>query len=347
MNIGIIGAGAIGRKHAAAAGQSGANVRWVVDVDLAQAQELAKEHGAEAADSADALWADRATSAVIVAVPNKWHADVAIAALDAGKDVLLEKPMACTVAECQAINQAALANGRVLQVGFVHRFTAVGRLAKSLADEGRCGRIYHARAQLSLRRGVPGLGKWFTTKEISGGGALIDVGVHLIDLALHVMDYPQLSDVCGQTYATFGCRMKEYDYDSMWSGPPDYEGVFNVEDAAHALVRFRNGSTLQLDVAWAGNFPQPSTPVSSMVFLGDRGGMSFELFGDHVNLAAEQEGKIVDQRIDAAEPDFYQDQLRVFLDGVTTRSNSGATGVQGEIVQSIVEQIYQGAMIPA
>lgn len=343
MKIGIIGAGEIGRKHAEAARRAGAQVSWVVDVDPQRAAQLAQDCGADAAESPEPLWADRSTPAALVAVPNKWHADYAIAALCAGKDVLLEKPMACTVAECQGVNEAAIANDRVLQIGFVHRFTPVGRLAKSLVDQGCCGQIYHARAQLSLRRGIPGLGKWFTTKETSGGGALMDVGVHLIDLALHVMDFPRVGDVCGQTHATFGPRMKDYVYDTMWAGPPEYGGACDVEDSVSGLVRFQNGASLQLDIAWAGNFPQDCAS-SSMLFLGDRGGVSFELFGDHVSLAAERDGAIVDDRVDAPACDFYEDQLRGFLTAVETRRVTGATGQQGEDVQSVVEQIYRSAV---
>ncbi|MBX3433732.1 MAG: Gfo/Idh/MocA family oxidoreductase [Pirellulales bacterium] len=339
-HLGIIGAGAIGRKHAEAARKVGVAVRWVVDPCRERAEDLAAKCGAEPLASPELLWGDAAVGAVIVGAPNKWHAELAVAALEAGKDVLLEKPMGTSVAECRRINAAAQAGDRVLQLGFVHRYTGVGRTAERLARAGACGEIYHARAQLRLRRGVPGLGKWFTTKEIAGGGALIDVGVHLVDLALHVLGYPEIREVMGQTYATFGRWMRDYVYQDMWAGPPDYDGVCDVEDAAHAFIRFVSGATLALDVAWAGNFPEASVPASSMGFFGDRGGMAFELFGNHVDLTREVDGAVADERIDAPETDFYYDQLVDFLEAVATRRVAGASGLHGERVQSIVESIY-------
>jgi predicted dehydrogenase len=341
MNVGILGAGTIGEKHAAAIRAAGARVRWVVDVDFSRAERLAATCRAEAADSPERLWEDSSVDAVVVATPNRWHAELAIQAMQSGKDVLLEKPMALAADECRAINASARATGRVLQIGFTHRYTSVGRLAKKLAREGRCGRIYHSYARLCLRRGVPGLGRWFTTREIAGGGALIDVGVHLIDLALYVMGFPQVSAVLGQTYSNFGRRMHGYKFQAMWAGPPNYDGVCDVEDAACALIRMEDGATLQLDVAWAGNFPEASTPASAMGFLGDRGGMTFELFGDHVLLAQERDGVLVDERLAVGEADCYGDQFAEFMQAVATRTPLGATGEEGEQVQAVVDSIYR------
>jgi predicted dehydrogenase len=342
--LGIIGAGAIGLKHAEAAREAGAAVRWVVDVNLEKARALAEKFGGEPCESIAPAINDPATDAIIVGVPNHLHREFAVASLDAGKDVLLEKPMALNAAECAQINAAAVRNDRVLQLGFAHRYTAVGRLARQIVDEGRLGEIYHAQAHLHLRRGVPGLGKWFTTKSISGGGALIDVGVHLIDLSLWILGHPEVVDVNGQVYSTFGRRMRDYVYKDMWAGPPDWDGVCDVEDAAHALVRFRNGSTLDLNVAWAGNFPEQAMPVSMMGFFGDRGGMTFELFGDHANVTSERDGALIDERFEAPAAELYRDQLAAFLQSMETRQVTGATGSDGEVVQRIVDDIYRSSL---
>ena len=101
--------------------------------------------------------------------------------------------------------------------------------AKELADGQHCGRIYHAKAHLYQRRGIPGLGGWFTTKEQAGGGALIDLGVHLLDLSLFVLGHPQPKEVLGQVYGVFGRRMQDYIFENMWAGPPNFNGVCDVE----------------------------------------------------------------------------------------------------------------------
>lgn len=342
--IGIIGAGAIGQKHAEAAQAAGASIRWIADTNVALASELAEKFGGTPCDSAEIVLNDAATDAIVIGVPNRLHHSLAIAALEAGKDLLLEKPMALTASQCQEINNVANRTGRIVQVGFAHRYTAVGKLAKQIVDQGRLGHIYHVKAHLHLRRGVPGLGKWFTTKSVAGGGALIDVGVHLIDLAMSTLGYPEVADISGQVYSTFGRRMRSYVYENMWAGPPDWEGICDVEDAAHAFIRFQNGATLELDVAWAGNFPEPSIPTSLMGFFGDAGGMTFELFGDHAKLTSERDGKLVDERLEAPPAEHFREQFEAFLHSMESRQITGANGREGEIVQRIVDEIYRKSL---
>jgi len=343
VNIAILGAGSVGAKHAAAVRAANANISCIIDVDPVRGRALAKESDAPYSDDVRSALGDATLDGVVICVPNCYHKELAIEALRAGKDVLLEKPMALNEAECKAINEVARKAGRLLQLGFVHRYTAVGQLAKKIALAGTLGDVYHVKAHLYLRRGIPGLGKWFTTKRLSGGGALIDVGVHLLDLALFVLDFPAVESVLGQVYANFGSRLDGYVYESMWAGPPDLEGVFDVEDSAHAMIRFASGTTLDLQVAWAGNFPEIGLPTSMMGFFGERGGITFELFGGHINHSHEKDGAIVDNRISAPETDFYRDQLADFVEGIQTRRILGPTGEQGQIVQSIVDQIYRSS----
>lgn len=345
MKIGIVGAGAIGKKHAEAAVKAGAEVGWIVDINPELGRELANEYDAKYEESPEKLWDDSSTPAVVIGVPNWLHKPFTVAALSAGKDVLLEKPMALNVHECQSIAEIAEAHQRVLQIGFAHRYTGVGRVAHSLMQDGTIGQAYHARANLFLRRGVPGLGKWFTTKEFSGGGALIDVGVHLIDLSLFLLGFPEPIQVLGQTYENFGRRMKEYDYENMWSGPPNYDGVCNVEDAAEALIKFSNGATLELHVAWAGNYPSQLMPVSQVALLGDKGGLAFELFGAEVYLTQQEKGKLVDSTLPIVDDEFLLRQFQDFLKGIQHREVLGANPRQATIVQTLVESIYESSRI--
>jgi predicted dehydrogenase len=345
VSVAIVGAGSIGQKHARAAKAAGACVRYVIDSDQQRAKTLADEFGAAHATDACAALGDPAIDAIVVCVPNCFHKGLTIDALQAGRHVLLEKPMALNESECQEVNDVAEATGRVLQLAFVHRYTGVGQVAKQIVAAGTLGEVYHAKAHLHFRRGVPGLGKWFTNKRLSGGGALIDVGVHLVDLAMHVLDFPEVEIVTGQVYAKFGQKMGRYVYENMWSGPPDLQGTFDVEDSAHAFLRFANGATLDLQVAWAGNYPEKNVPTSMMGFFGERGGIAFELFGDHVNHSFEEGGALVDQRLAVPDNDPFRDQFADFLNGIDRGACCGPTGLQGQIDQSIVDAIYHSSVL--
>ncbi|MCZ6836925.1 MAG: Gfo/Idh/MocA family oxidoreductase, partial [Planctomycetota bacterium] len=164
--IGIVGAGNIGQVHAQAANWAGSTVVAICDVDLAKAEALAaKSENTVALASVKDLLARDDVDAIVVAVPNHAHMDVAIAALAAGRDVLLEKPMAMSVDECERILGAINQSNRLLQMGFVCRFAPAAQAARRLVEVGALGDSYHAKGFMYRRRGIPGLGKWFTTKS--------------------------------------------------------------------------------------------------------------------------------------------------------------------------------------
>ena len=259
IRLGIVGAGTIGGVHATAANATGIDVVCVADADAKAAKALAEKHGIPAAvDDPKKLFASDQVDAVVIGVPNKFHKPLAIAAMEAGKDVLLEKPMALTAAECRQINTVAARTKRILQMGFMNRYAPSSTAAKSLVDAGRLGKIYHIKANYYRRRGIPGMGGWFTTKSLSGGGPLIDLGVHVIDLAMYLAGYPKPLRASGKVYANFGKKMKKYLYESMWAGPPRFGGKCDVEDSAHALIRLDGGVTFEMNTTWAGNFPDDS-----------------------------------------------------------------------------------------
>ncbi len=341
--LAFIGAGGIGKWHIESAHARGIPISWIVDLRRELAEGLAATCQARASDRLQDIWDDADTQAVVIGVPNSLHCTLAMDAMKHGKDVFLEKPMAMSVAECQEINRRANASGRVLQIGFVHRYSQVARLGKKLVSEGALGRVHHVKAHLYRRRGVPGLGRWFTQQATSGGGAVVDVGVHLLDLSLHLLGHPTPLSVTGQVHHAFGKRMRDYVYDSMWAGPPDYQGFCDVEDSGHALIRFADGLSLDLHVTWAENFPTDALPSSLMGFFGDRAGITFQLEGDHVMLAGEQNGRLTDVRFSLPESSPLQDQIDDFVQAVETRTVRGATGPQATMVQALVEAIYDSS----
>ena len=345
IRLGIIGAGSIGAVHAKAAKEAGTTVARIADVDLAKAKELADDYdGCVATAEMKELFADDAINAVAVCVPNRWHKEIAIEAMRAGKDVLLEKPMGLNKSECEELNAVATETERVLQVGMVYRYSSAGQAAKEVVESGDLGTIYHAKAHLFRRRGVPGLGGWFTTKALSGGGPLIDLGVHIIDITSWLMGFPQPQRVSGKVYSHFGKRMKDYVYEDMWAGPPRLEGVCDVEDSAHAMVYFEGGCSLDLQVSWAINLPTPNMESAETIgIFGDKGGLTFRLFGEHVDVATESYGRNVDTRILLTKTDQFVEQARGFAHCVKSRDTPQATGQQGYLVQSVIDAIYESS----
>lgn len=248
VKVGIIGLGWAGQAHlesylrCANVEIAGiADMREAVLKDLAQRFPIRQTY-----TEYEDLLADDSISVISIATPNYLHAPIAIKALESGKHVLCEKPMAITSEEGARMVQAALANNRVLEIAFNHRRRGDVEVLKRHIDQGALGRIYHAKASWMRRRGIPGFGGWFTTKALSGGGPLIDLGVHSLDMALYLMGEPEITAVSAMTYAEFGPK-------GRGSRSEISEGSYDVEDMATAFIRLKDGGTLLLEASWASN----------------------------------------------------------------------------------------------
>jgi predicted dehydrogenase len=347
IGLGIIGAGGVAALHAGATVNAGLRLAGICDVDLDRARALAAKHPpARATGSVQELLSDPDVSAVIVATPNVLHKDLAVAAMQAGKDVLLEKPMATTVGECDEIIAARQQTQRLIQIGFVCRGAASALAARGLLEAGRLGRIYHAKASIYRRRGIPGLGRWFTTKEESGGGVLMDLGVHLIDLVLHLTGYPAPARASAVCTSTFGSPIDQYAFEEMWGGPPNPLGIFDVEDAATALVRFDDGMSMELNATWAADLSEDRLR-SQIVLLGDKGGCCIDLWNNELILTTERDGSVTD----ASEPlpagdawsAAWTRQAETFASNVERRTPPEASAENGRAVQSLVAALYRSA----
>ncbi len=185
-----------------------------------------------------------------ICAPNILHAPIAIAALAQGCHVLCEKPLARNSQEATTMVAAARQADRVLHTVFNHRARGDVSVLKRHIDEGGLGRVYHAKASWMRRIGIPTLGSWFTNKELAGGGPLIDLGVHMLDLALYLMGDPDVITVSGATYAEFGPHGRGNNIFAV--NPKQSVGsAFEVEDLATAFIRFADGATLALETSWA------------------------------------------------------------------------------------------------
>ena len=347
IGLGIVGAGTVARLHAAAAAQAGLEVAGICDVDRARAGTLAAEHpGATPTASLDELLARDEIAAVVVAVPNVFHKPVALAALRAGKDVLLEKPMAMNTAECDEIIDVARQTGGIVQMGFVCRCSPAAAAAREFVTAGDLGTVYHAKASLYRRRGIPGLGRWFTTKAESGGGALMDIGVHLIDLVLFLTGFPPPARASAVCTSTFGDPIDGYGFEEMWGGPPDPGGVFDVEDGATALVRFRDGMTMELNVTWAADLPEAALR-DAVVLFGDRGGCVVDVWSNELIVTGERDGRLVDTRAELPGGDAWDIAWRTqherFRRCVSERGVPHASADEGRAVQVLIDAVYRSA----
>jgi len=250
IRYGLIGAGQIA-YHAAREIQSHTHsvAHAATDLNPERLAKLCQEcEIANHYPDSDALIADPSIDAVYIAVPNKFHASLAIQALQAGKHVILEKPFAMSAQEARAVVDTAEKTGKLFTVGMNQRFNESHQKIVALVEDGYFGEIYHAKAFWNRRSGIPVLGTWFGRKDLAGGGCLNDVGVHFLDLCLYALGRFDPVSVYGATYVKFGNRGLG---EGKWGQSDKTETVFDVEDFATALIRFEDGMTVALDASWA------------------------------------------------------------------------------------------------
>lgn len=272
IRIGIIGAGNIGGVHAGEFSKLAdeCEITAITDAYLPLAEDKAKQYGiANVVASPEELIQRTDVDAVIIGVPNQFHAPLAVQAIEAGKHVLLEKPMGINGDAARQILKASQASDSVVMVGHQMRWESVPMQIKEQIDRGELGKIYTAKTGWFRRKGIPGWGTWFTQMGQSGGGPLIDIGVHMLDLALYLMGNPKPVSVYGATYAEFGPSRKGI---GTW-GKPNWNGTYDVEDLATALIKMEDGSTLSLEVSWAVHMDTDNSPFIHL--MGSEGGASY------------------------------------------------------------------------
>jgi predicted dehydrogenase len=190
---------------------------------------------------------DPEIDAVSVCVPNNLHAEVTVAALEAGKHVLCEKPLATELADAEHMVAVAEAQGKVLMTAFTQRMRPDCQALKRHIDSGALGQVYYLKASWMRRQGIPGIGTWFTRKQFSGGGALIDLGVHMTDMALYLLGNPRVLSISAATYNHLGTTGQG----NHPNRPPVEPYVFDVDDLTTAFIRLEGGTVLHLEASWA------------------------------------------------------------------------------------------------
>ena len=280
IRIGIIGCGNIAKtKHLPTLAKNFDRVEIVAFCDIVKerATEAAAKYGvynAKIYTDYLACVQDTNIDVIHVCTPNRSHKAITVAALEHGKHVMCEKPMAISSDDAEEMLEAAKRTGKLLSIGYQNRFRTDVQVLKNLIDQGTLGEIYYAKAHALRRRGIPNWGV-FTNKEEQGGGPLIDIGTHSLDLTLWMMDNYKPISVLGTTFNKLGTslRGKEQGTEEHWD--PD---TFEVEDAAFGLIRFENGAAVYLETSWAMNTLDERQAMNTL--YGTKAGSSMEFKGE-------------------------------------------------------------------
>ncbi|WP_067934109.1 Gfo/Idh/MocA family protein [Alicyclobacillus kakegawensis] len=339
LRVAVIGAGTIAKVAHLPNYRSHPDVELaaVADLDADRARHLAEEFGVKAVytDVQTMLEAEQ-LDAVSICTPNRTHAALVRTALAHGVDVLVEKPLCTDVGDARRLVEAAQRGGRICMVGMTHRFRSDVQAIKRFIDAGDLGRLYYVRAHILRQRGTPA--GWFTDKSKSGGGCLMDIGVHALDLAWWLVGMPDLLSASGQLVAGIG-RYQTLTASRWQSSDPDNRDnqVFDVEDFATAYLRFAGGLVLQLEVSWAVNGPQDD--ALKVDVFGEAGGITL----DPPVFYTEHNRVLTESKLSVESNHFYQDEIYHFVECIQQRRQPLCTFDQGAKVVQMLLAIAQSA----
>ena len=333
LKVGVVGAGGIATaRHIPAFQQiSSVELTAVTDINLDHAKIVADQFSiTHVCENLDAML--EIVDAIVICTPNKFHAPIAIQALNAGVHVLCEKPMALSTEECKAMIEASEKSGKTLLIAYHYRFMKEPQAAKRLIDAGEIGDPLVIRAKMMRRRKVPGWGV-FTNKDLQGGGALIDYGCHMLDLALWLAGNRVPTEVNGQT---FNALSRSEDLLNEWGSINS--ATFEVEDHAAAFIRLNNGAVIMLETSWAANIAEDEESLS---ISGTKGGI--EVFPLRVN--KQSNGMLV-----TTTPDFIPEekttdlaQAEHFVACCFGEETPISTPKDSMQVSKVIEQIYENS----
>jgi predicted dehydrogenase len=338
LRLAFIGCGGISQTHLGAlATMPDVEIVAGVDIDADRLKNMEDKWGVTK------LYKDWPTmlkevkpDAVSVCTPNGVHAQPALDALNAGAHVIVEKPMAMNPAQCEEMIAAAKKNNRKLAVGFQYRYHPNTDFITRARDEGQFGNVMFVKCQALRRRGIPNWGV-FGRKELQGGGPMIDIGVHVIEMAHYVMGSPKPIAASGNTWTYMG--NKSSNVVSQW---PDWDWkTYTVEDLAIGQIRFENGAILQIEAAFAGHIEKD---IWNFTLIGDKGGASWDppaIFTDRAGTMTNTVPSFLSNKTDFH--NLFISKLRNFVDGCMNDTPLRAPGEAGLAVQKILDGVYRSA----
>lgn len=291
------------------------------------------------------LLAEADIDAVSVVVPHHMHLPVAKAVFEAGKHALVEKPLAGTSADGEQMIAEAKKHGKLLGIAFQRRWRHDVQIVKQQVEDGKLGEVYYAKAYWMRRSGIPGWGSWFTSKSAAGGGPLIDLGVHVLDMALYMLGNPKITSVSASTYDHIGSQGK-----GNWPGSSSRTGgsnTYEVEDLATAFLRFENGGTLLLEAAWAAYTEM--TDEFGVQLYGSNGGARIHA-KDYADVGTLQLFSDVGDTANDAHPrlqscDGHARITSNFVDAILHGTPLSPNGEEGLDRVRIIEAIYRSAQL--
>ena len=348
VKIGIIGCGGIANGKHMPSLKKIKNVQMVAFCDIIEerAVKAAEEYGVEGAKvytDYKELLKDRDIEVVHVCTPNRSHAFISIDAMEAGKHVMCEKPMAKTYKEAKEMLDTSERTGMKLTIGYQSRWRADSLYLKKMCEDGELGEIYYGKAIALRRRAVPTWGVFLNEYE-QGGGPLIDIGTHALDLTLWMMDNYKPKMVVGTTFEKL---KNQKDCGNAW-GDWDPE-KFTVEDAAFGFIVMENGATIMLESSWALNIRNPKEAIT--MICGTEGGA--DMFdGLNINFVKNGRQCVFKPDLDAGGVAFYDGdgdedpsvlEARAWLDAVINDREPRTKASQALVVTQILEAIYESA----
>jgi len=356
LRIGFIGCGGIAnQKHfPGMAQEDGVDLVAFCDIVKERADKGAKEYGtsdAKVYTDYRELLKDAAIDAVHVLTPNVAHCEITVAALEAGKHVLCEKPMAATTADAEKMLEARDKSGKMLTIGYQYRHLHEAAIAKKVIDDGWLGDIYYAEASYVRRRGVPTWGV-FMDKEKQGGGPLIDIGTHALDLTLHLMDNYEVDHVIGTSFEKLGRLLEpdEQGQTSWFQGMPDpwNNKTYEVEDFAVGYIKMKNGAVIHLKASWALNMV---TKPAMALLCGTKGGL--DTYDDRVRLnhvvGGQQSVTMVGEKVAPFIPGFSSGQAppskeaQIWVKALKGEGGLFVTADQAFVVTKVLDAIYESS----
>ena len=340
VKIAMIGAGNIANAHLASyAKVENAEIYAACDINEERLNETCDKYGiTRRYTDLDAMLAELPElDAADVCVWNVNHASCSIKALNAGLHVLCEKPMAYNSQEAEQMLEAAKKNNKLLMIGFVLRFSDEAKIAMDFIEKDYLGDIYYAKAQYVRRHGNPG--GWFANKALSGGGPVIDLGVHVIDLTRYLMGGPKPVSVYAATSERLGNRA--FLKNSVGKDSTD-EDVCTVEDFGTALIRYDNGAVTLLETSYDIN----GQDIGCKQLFGTKGGMDLskgvKIYGTYNDYIADIEVNTNNLKDSS---DMFVNEMAHFVDCVQNGTPCRATAEDGIIVMKILDAIYESARI--
>lgn len=338
VRIGIIGTGSISQVHIDAYLKNPAvEIVGLCDINEERVKSVGARIGVDNCfTNADDLL-KLELDGVSICTWNNSHAELSIKALEAGCHVLCEKPAAMNAAQATQMQEAARRTGKFLQIGFVRRFSSHVEMFKYFQEQGLMGELYYANAKCVRRCGNPG--GWFADKSRSGGGPLIDLGVHMVDLAWYLAGKPEPLAVSAVTFDRIGMRKNIKGYDWYRSADQDMD-ISTVEDQAVALIRFAGGFTLNLDVSFDLHIKHD---VLEANFYGNRGGFALfpkaEFFTGFGPYLMDLEPKVKGEDFGG----MFQREINHFVNCIQGKEECISTIDDGLVVMRILDAVYASA----